>query len=96
MRGTSSNTISAYCDCTTLLVPNVPTVTDLFGGCLSGLPRPGSGLRIRVGLTVGDRGAPVLGESGRSISSVVIGWGGVELEGEGGVTLLAADIGAAA
>jgi hypothetical protein len=73
VRGTSSNTMSVYCDCTILPVPAVPVVTDLFGGCLSGLPRPGSGLPVRVRLTVGDLGAPEFGESVGLISPVEIG-----------------------
>ena len=96
MRGTTSNTISAYCDCTTLLDlvdPADPPVPYLFGGGFSDLPRPGSGLWVRDSLTVGVCDTPGFGEETVLTSPVVIALGVVV---EGGVTLSAADIGATA
>ena len=99
MRGTSSNTISVYRDCTTLTDPDDPDdppVPNLFGGRFSDLPRPCSGLWFRDSLTVGVCDAPVFGESAVLTSPVVIVYGEVDTGGEGGVTLSAADIGATA
>jgi hypothetical protein len=71
VRGTSSNTISAYRDCTTLLDPADPPVFNLLGGSLSDLPRPCWGLWVRDSLTVGVCDAPVFGESVMLTSPVV-------------------------
>ena len=75
VRGTSSNTISVYRDCTTLTDPDDPDdppVPNLFGGRFSDLPRPCSGLWFRDSLTVGVCDAPVFGESAVLTSPVVI------------------------
>jgi hypothetical protein len=103
MRGTSSNTISVYRDCTTLILPDTDPADPLVGGglfgvCLSELPRPYSGLWVRDSLTVGACDARIFGVSVMLTSPAVIAWGvGVVESGrEGCVTLSAADIGATA
>jgi hypothetical protein len=97
VRGTSSNTISAYRDCITLADPADPPVLSLLGCRFSDLSRPCSGLWVRDSLTVGVC-APVFGESVMLTSPVVIAWAVVESGGEleGGVTFSVADIGATA
>jgi hypothetical protein len=97
-RGTFSNTISVYRDCRTGVDPDVPDVPDLLGVGFFVLLRSDSGLWIRARVTVGVREAPGFGESLMVISVLVIviesgrGGGGEE----GGVSSLAADIGATA
>lgn len=75
VRGTSSNTISVYRDCTRLLDPVDPAdppVPYLFGRWFSDLLRPCSGLWVRDILTVGVCDAPEFGESMMLTSPVVI------------------------
>jgi hypothetical protein len=98
VRGTFSNTISAYCDCIRLPDPaDPPALLNLLGGCLSDLPRPCSGLWVRDSLTVGVCDTPVFGVPVMLTSPGVIALGVVvESGGEDGVTLSAADIGATA
>ena len=101
MRGTSSNTMSVYRDCRTPLPDPVdpadpPVPLRVLGGSFSELPRACSGLWVRDSLIVGVCNAPVSGESVMLTSSVVTTWGVVVSGGGGGVSLSAADIGAAA